>query len=90
MSRNYVSYEGQDHDSVSTASVTQASSDAGTEGEDDCEKDTQSLHDLLMHFDEVEQPVVQQEGLENGRREEAGADQDEFHDTQSDEESEEE
>lgn len=84
----------QDDDNVSATSITQASSDTGTEGESegegDGEEDTQSLHDLLMHFEEVEQPVVQQEGLENGREEEAGADQDEFRDTESDEESEEE
>jgi len=75
----------QDDDNVSTTSVTQASSDAGTEGEGDGEGDSQSMRDLLMHFDEVEQPVVQQEDLE-----EAGDDQDGSRDTESEEESEEE
>ncbi|KAK3067310.1 hypothetical protein LTS18_001186, partial [Coniosporium uncinatum] len=56
--------QGQDDDNVSTTSVTQASSDAGTEGEGDCEEDTHSMHDLLMHFDEVEQRAEQQEDLE--------------------------
>jgi len=75
----------QDDDNVSTTSVTQASSDAGTEGEGDGEEDTQSMHDLLMHFDEVEQRAEQQDDLE-----EADDDQHEFRDTEFDEESEEE
>jgi len=82
--------QGQDHHSISTTSVTQASSDAGTEGESDGEEDTQSMHDLLMHFDEVEQRVEQQEDLKEAGGEEAGDDQDEFRHTKSDEESEEE
>ncbi|KAK3078172.1 hypothetical protein LTS18_008266 [Coniosporium uncinatum] len=80
-------------DNVSTTSVSPASSDVGTEGEGDGEEDTQSLHDLLMQFDEVEQravqqeveqPVVQQEDLE-----EVGDDQAKSRNTESDEESEE-
>jgi len=80
----------QDYDSVSTTSVTQASSDVGTEGESDGEEDTQSMHELLMHFDEAEQRVKQQEDLEEAGREEAGDNRDEFQDTESVEESEEE
>ncbi|KAK3081713.1 hypothetical protein LTS18_003564, partial [Coniosporium uncinatum] len=93
----------QDDDNVSTTSVRQASSDVGTEGEGDRAEDTLSMHELLMHFDEVEQRaeqqedleeveqrVVQQEDLEAAGGEEAGDDQDEFRDTESDEESEEE
>jgi len=58
------------------------------------------MHELLVHFDEVEQRVEQQEDLEDAGGEdaggedaggeEAGDDQDEFQDTESDEESEEE
>ncbi|KAK3061594.1 hypothetical protein LTS18_005852, partial [Coniosporium uncinatum] len=76
---------GQDDNNVSTTSVTQASSDAGTEGEGDREEDSQSMHDLLTHFDEVERRAEQQDDLEQ-----AGDDQDGFRDTESDEESEEE
>jgi len=77
--------QGQDGNNDSTTSVTQASPDAGTEGEGDGEEDTQSMHDLLTHFNEIEQRAEQQEDLE-----EAGDDQNESRDTESEEESEEE
>jgi len=65
----------------------QASSDAGTEGEGDGEEDTQSMQDLVMHFDEEQ--VEQREDLEEARAEEAGDGHDAFRDAEYEESEEE-